>query len=285
MVRALCPLLVLTLACGGPNDETLIDELRVVAMVAEPPEVGPAETLELTTLTHLPEDAPIERMTWTCIFQGSGCAEAQGTELSTWVHLEAANTDAEQSHTLEVPALLAGFLDEANPELRIPAWTLACDPGLCPLVDEVRANPAPGTASYDAIAASLANPFEWMQDLPKEGVSLATRTLVISNRDPAARNQNPVLTPNFTDTPEVAIEGSKTLEYTVEDEDPGVTVWGYTTRGGFESVNEDVENTLVELSLFAPKEPEDTGTATLYVIANDNRGGTDLWIGSANITE
>ena len=149
----------------------------------------------------------------------------------------------------------------------------------------MRANPAPGTAAYADIATALANPFEWMQELPKDGVSLATRSLVISNRDPSERNENPALSPTFSGIPELSLEDSETLEYAVEDDDPGVTVWGYTTRGGFESANETVENARVSLSLIAPAESENIGTATLYIIANDNRGGTGVWKGSANITE
>ena len=75
------------IACGGPNDETLVDELRVLSMVSNPPEVIPGETYVIQHLTHIPLGTGSERITWPCTFDGTGCAEAapwrwSGTSLS-----------------------------------------------------------------------------------------------------------------------------------------------------------------------------------------------------------
>ena len=70
-------ILIFALGCGaGPNDETLVDELRVLAMVAEPPEVAPGaeSTVEVTVAD--PEGVGPDVIVWTCTDLGDGCLEA-----------------------------------------------------------------------------------------------------------------------------------------------------------------------------------------------------------------
>jgi len=268
----------IAMGCGGPNEETLIDELRVVAMVAEPPEVAPGESLDLTTWTHIPENSAIERMTWTCVFQGDGCAEATFEDLDRWIQIEDTSTEPDRTHTLEVPETLASLLTGESEEIWVPTWTLACEPGLCPLFEQVRAKPSAGGAEWETLTAALADPYSWMMALPKEGVSLATRTLVVSAREPEQRNQNPRIQATFTNDIQIALEAEETLTFSVEDEDPALTAWGYTTLGGFESVNEEVSGGTVELSLIAPENPEDIGPGEIYIIINDGRGGNSVWL-------
>ena len=47
MVRLLC--LFVLIGCGETSPETLVDELRVIASIAEPPEVKPGETFTYTS--------------------------------------------------------------------------------------------------------------------------------------------------------------------------------------------------------------------------------------------
>jgi hypothetical protein len=266
-------------ACGGPNEETLIDELRVVAVVAEPAEVGPGETMGLSTLTHIPANSATERMTWTCIYQGDGCAEAASGQFEGWVHIDASSEDEWVTHTLEIPESLGAFLNAEVETLLIPTWTLACEPGLCPLFEQIKNNPTSVSSAWEGIAAQLSNPFEWLAELPKEGVSLATRSVVISSRPEASRNQNPVVVRSNQEDITVAIEGSTKLSFEVNDDDPLITVWGYTSRGGFESTQEEFPIGTFEQTLFAPIDPEMTGPGTLYIVAEDGKGGTGVWSG------
>ena len=53
-------------ACMGPNDETLVVELRVMAMVAEPPEVAPGAMTTITVHVADPLDEAPEVLFWTC---------------------------------------------------------------------------------------------------------------------------------------------------------------------------------------------------------------------------
>ena len=46
--------LALGAGCGGANDETVVDELRVMAIVADPPEIAPGATATVTaTVTDM----------------------------------------------------------------------------------------------------------------------------------------------------------------------------------------------------------------------------------------
>ena len=67
--------LLLLLACGGVNDETVLSELRVLAMVAEPPEVGPGQSTTVTSWIADPTKTGFEVLTWACTDLGEGCLE------------------------------------------------------------------------------------------------------------------------------------------------------------------------------------------------------------------
>ena len=61
-------------ACGeGPSDESLIANLQVVSVVAEPPEVGPGEAVTLTATVADPAALAPEVLVWTCTSLGEGC--------------------------------------------------------------------------------------------------------------------------------------------------------------------------------------------------------------------
>lgn len=65
--------MTLLVGCGdGPNPETLVDELRIVAAVAEPPEVAPGASFALTVTVARSDDADL--LVWTC---GDTCVQAR----------------------------------------------------------------------------------------------------------------------------------------------------------------------------------------------------------------
>jgi len=129
------PLLVLFACEPGPNEETLVDSLQIVAAVAEPPEVAPAEPYEVAVTVVDPEATDFEVLVWSCLEDDCAAAPAvvDGSEAVTTV---ASVTPA-------------------------PQWILACEPGLCDLE-----NPRP---------QDLKDPFGWLAGLPIEGVSLVSR--------------------------------------------------------------------------------------------------------------
>jgi hypothetical protein len=143
----------LAVGCGGVNDATLIDELRVLAAVADPPDVlaGEAYTLTFTVADPLGEGGAW--LAWSCVPE-LGCA-SQGGPL--------------EGEEVRVDAIGVAPL---------PVWFLACAPGAC---DPASATPA-----------QLEDPEAWMTTLSITGVTLGSRlTRVVE--EGATRNENPVI--------------------------------------------------------------------------------------------
>lgn len=257
--------MLLLLGCGGPNTETLVDQLRVMAVVAEPPEVAPGATTALTAYIADPNDEAPTTMMWTCTDLGDGCLEAAEPGLGATVAAPAAGV---VTTTRVAPMALAGVVADGTTVLPIPLWTLACGDGLCPVIDDL-------TAGED-VTTFLTDPIEGMKDLPLLGTSLGFSFLRLGARvEPL---QNPVLTPGF-DAVEVDAGASLELPFTVAF--TGVaSAWGYTTAGGFEMTDFPVEAGAVSLTWIAP---EEAGTATLWVVVVGEEGGTAVWMGEATI--
>lgn len=282
---AAAPLCIACIACGGPNEETLVDELRVLSIVTEPPEVAPGDSVTLQHLTHIPDGTGAERLVWTCTFDGTGCAESQfATQIDDWVHLVEPNGTELQTHDLMVPSALGAALSDELPQIQLPLWTLACAPGLCPIIDAVRQSPTPGTDEWIRVSDALANPFEWMNEYPKKGVSLATKAVTVSLAPQETRNTNPTITRDTIDPITVLLEESTPLTFTVSDDDP-MTTFAYTTIGGFESTSESVSSGPVTQTLFAPTVDPEERNGRIYIVVNDSRGGSAIWTESFTLVE
>ena len=251
----------------GPSPETLIDELRVVAITADPPQAEPGEVVGLDVVVADPADSGFDTLIWTCTSLGDGCLEGQVGE--GWGTVLRDGETKLQSEAM-VPAGLDAVLAEVGGSLPILTWTLACEPGLCPAIDAV----ADGETSR-----WLDDPTTWLGELPLEGVSLATRKLSIvetadhSNPSLAALHELEGATPSEEVQLTFLLDGSEGVE---------TEVFGYTTAGGFstpEGVMVD-ETGQVELTWFAP---EEAGEAQLYVVALDELGGTAVWEATVTI--
>ena len=134
--RALLGLTLLLSGCGGPRPETLLYELRIVAAVAEPPEVAQGEPYDLTAIIADPTGEGGDWMIWGCL-PDLGCAVERG-ELG-----------------IDEPTATVVAVAPA------PVWVMACAPGACDL-----------SAATDA---QLEDPQAWLQDLPVSGVTLGSR--------------------------------------------------------------------------------------------------------------
>ncbi len=267
-------MLLLLVACGGPDEDTLIDELRVVAITAEPPEVAPGASSTLTTTVVDPTAAGADLLVWTCTNLGDGCLEAATPGMGTTVGTP---VDGQLVTERAAPVELAAIVGDGETVLPVFTWALACVPGLCPILDLAAAAPAPGSADGDALAALLVDPFTMMEDLPLQGTSLALTTLSVSSR--AEPVVNPVLTPTF-EAISAAPEAAATLGFDVV---AGATAYGYTTLGGFEMPAYDVVEGHVDLTWFAPADASSGDTAEFYVVVNGPDGGSALWRGSGSI--
>lgn len=249
---------------SGPSDETLVDDVRVLALVAQPPEASPGEAVQVGIHVADPAGAGVEILAWSCTNLGTGCLEDPSTQASTPVW-----TDGQATFTATVPVDLAAVASE-EPVPITALWTLACTPGLCPQVGD--------PAGWD-----LADPTAWLVDLPMEGVSLAYRTLAVSTR--TDRPGNPVLEYQGPDPISAAAGEAVDLELAVTLDVPATAdtlAFGFATAGGFGDTEYAVgDDGQVTLQWYAPDPVE---PATLYVVVQDGAGGVAVWTGEVPAT-
>ncbi len=264
------PALALLLAgCGGPSDETLLDELRVLAMVPDAPEIGPMESATVRTRVVDPQDRGGDLLVWSCTLLGETCLEDEEGRAAEVLALGEGSAES----AVSASAALAAVAGE-EPLPLILVWALACEPGLCPLTDEVR-------AGQDIDPEVWAEPTDWIDALPMEGVSLALSTLYVSARAPEDRHPAPAISVNA----EVwTVAPGETLVLQVEAEGElgeEAKVWAYAEGGGFTTPSERLDaGGATTLSWVAPEEP---GEVALYGVLVDGLGGSALWEGVARV--
>lgn len=272
-------------ACSGPNAETLLAELRVVASIPDKPEVAPGEENEVTATVVDPLDQGFDLVVWTCVPSAPGepCLDA-GAPLDGRA---AVVRDAGSSEVVSigVPELLLPALqaDGAPEEIPVTLWTLACIPDACPIVETLETallTPA-GSAAREEARALLGDPTSMLQALPLEGVAAATRPVIASLRSEELRNQNPVITAAPSELEGVTSGGR--LEFQVEATDEGaLSAFGYTTAGGFEERVFEGSGGVMELA-WLPGDEAEAGPVGLYVVVQDDAGGEALWRGDTRI--
>jgi hypothetical protein len=270
------PLLLLALlACGGANDETLVDELRVMAVVIEPPEVAPGATATITTWIADPDDDAPEALVWTCTNLGDGCLEAAEPTQGATVGEPADGVIVTERMA---PPAFAPIVADGETVLPVLLWALACAPGLCPAVDLAASAPAIGTDDAATLTTFLGDPITGAEALPLVGTSLALAQIQVSAR--ATPLVNPLVTPVDPDaTLVVGVGASLDLAFTIDA--PGVTTaYGYTTNGGFDAAEYEVVDGAVTLTWFGSEEP---GDAELWVIVNGEDGGSAVWHAAATV--
>lgn len=253
-MRAAPALLLLAGCTMGPVDLTRIEDVRVIAAIAEPPEVAPGEPFTLTAVVAAPLGVDVEALAWWCPPEGT-LPDTLPAGLPTGCLAERpALTEGVGSVTL------AAFVP-------LPAWVLACEAGACGDLDDVPER-------------DLRDPFGWLRDLPLEGVSAGAKGLTLTDAPPEERRANPVIT-------EVPPEGRLTdvpTEETVELRfvaTGGARASGFADAGGFTRVTYDATSAgEVTLEWIAP---EDGGEVRLWVVIDDELGGAALWTGTATV--
>ena len=261
-------------ACSQAGlDLSLIDDVRVVAMVADPPEVAPGEsaTIEVTVADPL-RRAP-ELMVWACTPVAGVCLESSYLALPDRLAL-LATVNGTATYTQPIPEL--DLSDDALFEPRL--WALACAPGLCPIIDEARERLEVG-ASTAALEADLAHPDTWLAELPWDGLHLATHTYRASTAAEGERNANPVYEPRYpggTDE-QLEIGPGETLNVSFWSGDlngDNVRVYASTTAGSFPDPDTEVDDNAARLLYVAPDQPQE---GDIYVVFEDGRGGEALY--------
>lgn len=235
---------------GGPNEETVIDELRVVSAVAEPPEVAPGGAYDLTVTVADPVGDGFELVVFTC----------PPAELPPGVTLPDGALDGPCAvDRPEVDAAGHAVVPSIG-ALPVPQWMVACAPGACDL---------------DAVGeAELRDPVTWLQSLPLEGVTAAYRQvrLVEPPEEPAL--QNPVIDAAPDALPAGGPDEPVSLSFVV----PGaLTAYGRSTVGGFARPRFDVaDDGAVTLEWYAPKR-RDPQEGWIYVVFEGEDGAAALF--------
>lgn len=265
-------LMMALIGCGETSPETLVDELRVLASVATPPEVRPGETFTYESYAANPDDEAIESLTWVCTNLGEGCLEAGGGALSlhTGTHDGIAPS---WERPLSVSAGMAPILIETGPLAASQVWTLTCTVGTCPLIAEVGASD--GTAGWsDELADQLANPLDWMSELPMEGVSLAYQVLTASLSD--SPHQNPSLEPDADNPTELSRGTAFELAFAVDGVfSDQAQLYAYVSDGGFKNLNTFIEPG--ETVTIKGTTPESGESIRAWIILVDGFGGVGVW--------
>ena len=256
---------ILCVGCvEGANVETLVDELRVVAIALEPPEAAPGESFTAALHVGSPSLSEISVAAWTCAGFGGDCLE-QLVSRAAIAEGSAPLFEVE----LQAPYEAAALLVEAE-EFPISVWAMACEQGVCSVLDDI----AEGVADADV----LADPTLALEALPLSGVSVARKSLWVSNRDEEERRENPAILPQF-DSP---LQGrvAEPLELAFDISGGATEGYGYATGGGFEMSEYTVLDGVLSMSWYAP---EAAGEYTIWVIAQSDEGGSAVWSSTVQV--
>jgi hypothetical protein len=267
-------------ACAeGPAAETQLETLRLVAAVAEPAELGPAEPFELTLHTADPSGEGLDLLAWTCLPDGEGGCVEKAMGLPREAHVVAVGgAGLQQTVTLLGNPAIAAGLEEAD-EVALPVWMLACAPGLCPALELALTDPEADSADEAELMGLLADPTAWLAELPMEGVSLAFRSLRTTERPAEQRHRNPQI--SELNLPEGIDQGLKSgvdhrflfgVQLATEIK---AAAYGLSTLGGFTAPGYAVSEGQAEATFTSLA--EDEGEADVILVVQDDMGGVAVW--------
>jgi len=243
----------------GPNLETLVDELRIVAVVAEPPVAVPGETVSLSVHVADPEAVSPQLGLWTCTGFGGQCLEESGERM-----IRPEGTPPLVEAEVAVPVEAMAVVREVG---QISLWGLACPPDSC--TDFFPAGDGPVDPEL------LADPFSALEELPLAGLSLVRKTVGLMETGDE-RPSNPTLSPDFDLPSTVGVTEEVSMRFMVSGE--AESGYGYSTAGGFSMAEEPVVDGVLTLDWFAPADP---GEIELWVVLGGNEfGGSAVWNGS-----
>lgn len=268
----------MTAGCSFPNDdETRVAELRVMAVVMEPPEVVPGETLRFDVHLLDPQRGGADLLLWLCTPVDGACLEAEASPpLAGWTRVVRRAGDV-TALEIAVPAELAPYLGGEARTASLLGWALACAPGRCPVIDAV-ADADPDAPAPAEVLASLSDPELMLRGLPKTGVSLAARPVVITGRPEGERNLNPVVFRLGEGDLVVRTGGTYLVQLAYADV---AYAWPYATIGGFEYDRYVAGGSAGALRFVAPEDP---GTGEVLIVVTDGVGGEAVWREPVRVT-
>jgi hypothetical protein len=179
-----------------------------VTVAADPPQVDPFAPIELEAWVADPFGRGADVMIWPCspvqvderrlrCFEGLDL-EGRGVRLPSFTRRGTVVDDHFAVTVLppiqSVLALQQLPVDAQEDGVPVPVFVLACDPGVCPIFDQVAADPEPGTEAYARAARLLADPERMADQGPRESVALALKFYTLAGAD-TERTSTPLLLP------------------------------------------------------------------------------------------
>jgi hypothetical protein len=299
--------MALLAGCGANRDApNTVRGLQVVAIEAAPAEPAPFQSLSLTAwVADSQRDRVADTMIWLCTPVEGRCLEAMppgstGLPLSSWARVgRAAPTFQTSSSAWPLFASIAATQVDLPEEVRgkLLVWAVACAPGVCPIIDQVAANPASESEAWYRAAEALADPASWIEALPRDQVSVAVKVVPVDlgagfddddDEDEGGDSTGggygfePPLDTGSSRGPNRAPRIVRAAEY---PDDGDVKVLGVTDPDGDEllyrsfvtagGATHEVRGDQLWVMHQAPIVPGREGA--LFVVVEDSRGGTGVW--------
>ena len=259
---------------------TQIKHLQIVSVVADPPEVEPRETTDITVTIADPDGLNPEVAVWVCVpFGDAGrCLESELTGEAQRVVTGPRDSTTHAFTATVVPlaidiAEVDEILDAGGAFRGILAFALACAPGACPLFDQL------DNGTVDPI--DLSDPSRLLRHVPMSKAHAAWRTLAVTREDPQFRQSNPVLLPQFTAPLEVKAGDTRELNVAVDGQFSDGLIYPLTTVGGFaeHAVSTGPEPPVLPWVTAKSDAGKD---GHVYIVVDDGSGGQAVWFGEAS---
>ncbi|MEQ1567140.1 MAG: hypothetical protein ABMA64_15985 [Myxococcota bacterium] len=292
-------------ACGGSQPvPNTVRGVQVVAVESIPPNPEPLDGLRLRAWVADGTGRGADVLVWVCTPYEDRCVEAfppgsTGLPLSIWTRTGRADPVFTADAGWPLLASIAIDSFDLPPEIagRLVVWTLACSPGVCPVIEQVAANPVSGSEAWERVAAALATPQEWIGDLPKGQVSLSVKVVPVwfgegfgdTGEEPPSPYETDVTTTGpqgQNHAPSLLLatgellgqlgvpEGHADLFLAADPDGDALSVRSFVTAGGV------VTNPLDSQGLFSVlwQDPRSPLRAPVgFVVVDDSRGGSAVW--------
>jgi hypothetical protein len=291
-------------ACGPPLPAVeTIHGVQVVAIQADPPQPEAFDEMTLDVWVADGIGLGTEVLVWLCTPYEDTCAESGpdlgGVPLDLWTEVGTADPKMSFS-TIFWPLAVSRVLDQIEdlPEDLedgyLVVWALACVPGFCPFLEDIEIGPLPGSGAWEDLADGLAHPSDWVAEVPDGYASLAVKLVPLwrpgepnepeytfgsttESDAPTGRNDAPQL--SVVSSVPSMIEGFPPLAIRLDESDPDpddqLRSAVFVTSGLATKTDEEVGES-VEV-VWSPQAADADRSPQLFVVLDDERGGTAVW--------
>lgn len=297
-------LAALLAGCGGtPPPPTTVTGLQVVAIVTDPPQ--PTALQDLTVEVWVADGLGLgaDVVLWMCAPVDGRCVEFDALPGSDGLPLQFVTRTGAAAPVFRATVawpLLASIASDYvstsgafDPELTHGApdgfliWALACVPGLCDVVREVRADPVAASPTWWDATDALSDPALILEGVEPGEASVAVKFVPTwPTLDATATFYAPNLAPELSMTALSPVVHQGTW---FDPDGDDVQLIAFTTAGTARlerplqgALQVTTSPTTRDLRALA-RDPEWSG-GDLFVVADDGRGGTAIWTNVAEQT-